>query len=349
MSESNVKLDVNELLFTGRGSSALWVMLKSLGKPNGKVLLPVNICEIVYPLVTNAGYEPVFYDVNYPNGNASLDNIKDAYKGDEEILIAVHNFGAPLEIDNILKWAKERNIVLIEDVCNAIGAQYEGRPVGTFGDAAFFSFGYAKIIEYGVGGAILVKDRNLKFKVSKAISCMEEFDEYHRNIDAEYQLKLRKIRQKKYDNLTSVYVPLYKEYSNHLLYKISHKMEQEIKRLIRGLDKNIKERGRKALRYRTEIQTDKVKHIDEVKGQVYWRYNLLVAPEIRQKLVEKLRDNDILVSMWYPPIVDLFEQNTDTTMYSNSRRFSEQIINLFVDQRVSDADISETTNIINTF
>lgn len=344
-----MKIDVDEFLFTGRGSSALWSILKSLDRPHGKVLLPVNICEIIYPVVISAGYEPVFYDVNCRNGNATLDDIKDAYKGDEKVLVAVHNFGAPLEIDEISKWATERNVVLIEDVCNAIGANYKEKPLGTFGDASFFSFGYAKIIEYGVGGAALVNDGNLKSKVREAVSSLEEYSEYHKNIDAEYQLRLREIRKHRYDELPSVYFPLYKEYSNYLLYKIGHKMEHEIKQLIRGLDRNIKERARKAFRYRNEIRMDRVKHIDEVHGQVYWRYNLLVAPEIRQKLVEKLRDNDILVSMWYPPIVDLFEQNVDTTMYSNSRRFSEQIINLFVDQRVSNADISKTIKVINTF
>ena len=68
-----MKIDVTDLIFTGRGSSALWAVLKSLDTTNAKVLLPVNICEIIYPIVIKAGFEPIFYDVDGVTGNARLD------------------------------------------------------------------------------------------------------------------------------------------------------------------------------------------------------------------------------------------------------------------------------------
>jgi dTDP-4-amino-4,6-dideoxygalactose transaminase len=344
-----MRIDFADLLFTGRGSSALWAILKSLNKSNAKVLLPVNICEIIYPIVIKAGYEPIFYDVDCISGNAGLDNIQDAFTGNETVLIAVHNFGAPLEIDKISKWAKEKNIFLIEDVCNAIGATYKEKPLGTFGDAAVFSFGYAKIVEYGVGGATLIKDADLKLTVKDNIFSLEEYSDYHKNKDAEYQRGLREIRQQEHAQLPSVYLPLYKEYSDYLLYKINLKTEDEIKQLLKNLDRNIEERAQKALCYRNEIKSDKVKHINEVSGQIYWRYNLLVAPEIRNALIMELRKNNILVSTWFPPIIELFEKNIDMSMYSGSRTFSKKIINLFVDHRVSPPDVSKTIDIINNF
>lgn len=344
-----MKIDVANLLFTGRGSSALWAILKSINKPEAKVLLPVNICEIVYPIVINAGYEPIFYDVNSISGNASLEDIRNAYTGNEALLIAVHNFGIPLEIDEISKWAKEKNIFVIEDVCNAMGATYKGAPLGTFGDAAFFSFGYAKIIEYGLGGAASIKDSNLKSKVKYIISSMKDYSELHKNKNTEYQNKLREIRQQTDAQSPSVYLPLYTEYANYLLYKIDFKTENEIKQFIEKLDTNLKEREQKALRYRNEIKSDKVKHINEVFGQIYWRYNLLVDSEIRKSLILKLRENNIFVSTWFPPINELFEENIDTHSYSGSKTFSKEVINLFVDHRVSQEEISKTIKIINQF
>ena len=344
-----MKIDTADLLFTGRGSSALWTVLKSLNKANAKVLLPVNICEIIYPIIAKAGYKPIFYDVDCISGNASLDNIQASFTGEEAVLIAVHNFGMPLEIDKICNWAKGKNIFLIEDVCNAIGATYKEKPLGTFGDAAFFSFGYAKIIEYGVGGATFIKDEDLRLKVKNNISSLGEYSEAHKNKDIEYQRRLREIRQNADTQTPSVYLPLYKEYSDYLLYRINSKTETEIRQLLNNPDNNIEERAQKALRYRNEIKSDKVKHIDEVPGQVYWRYNLLVDPEIRDDLIMELRKNSILVSTWFPPIIELFEKNIDMNKYSGSRTFSRQVINLFVDQRVSQTDVSKAIEVINKF
>jgi len=342
-----MRIDFEELLFSGRGSSALWAILKSLNKSNGKVLLPVNICEIVYPVILRARMTPVFYDVNPNDGNARLKNIQEAYSGEASVLLAVHNYGAPLDIDEIAKWAKENNIFLIEDVCNAIGATYKEKSLGTFGDAAFFSFGYAKIVEYGVGGAALINNEDLKLKVKDHISSLEEYSENHKKKDAEYQGRLREIRQQAHAQLSSVYLPLYNEYSEYLLYKIDRKTEDEIKKLINKIDRNIEERAQKAIRYRNAIKTGKVKHIDEVPGQIYWRYNLLVAPDVRDDLIMELRNNNILVSTWFPPIAELFEEGINMDLYPGSRVFSRQVINLFVDQRASYADISKTVEIIN--
>lgn len=342
-------LSLNKLIFTGRGSCALWSILKSLNQANAKVLLPVNICEIIYPVIVKAGYEPIFYDVDEKNGNARLDDIQAAFTGNETVLIAVHNYGTPLEIDGIAEWAKEKQIFLIEDVCNAIGATYKERSLGIFGDAAFFSFGYAKIIEYGFGGAAFIKDADLKSAVEQHIASLDEYSDTHKSKDMEYQRRLREIRQTAGTQTPSVYMPLYKEYSEYLLYRIDSKTKSEIRGLLRDLDDNIEARAEKALRYRNEIKTDKVKQIDEVPGQVYWRYNLLAVPEIRDDLIMELRKNNILASTWFPPIIELFEKNIDMNKYSGSRLFGRQIINLFVDQRVSQNDVSRAIKVINNF
>jgi len=348
-SENKIQTAFDDLIFVGRGSSALWAILRGLNRLNAMILLPVNICEIIYPIIKKAGYEPVFYDVNCISGNAGLNNIKDAFTGKETVLIAVHNFGTPVEIDKIAQWSKENNIYLIEDVCNAIGATYREKPVGTFGDAAFFSFGYAKIVEYGVGGAVFVKDQELKEKVNNIISSLEVYSEYHKKRDEEYQLLLRTIRQREYGRGPSVYWPIYKQYADYLLYKLDLKTEREIRQLLVSLDSIIAERSKKALRYRNGITTNKVKHIDEVCGQIYWRYNLLAASEIRNKLICELRRNNILVSSWYPPINELFDNNIVENIYPGGREFGRNIINLFVDHRIGQTDISKTIEIINNF
>lgn len=340
-------IEHRDLLFTGRGVAALFAILKTLDVENKTILLPVNICEIIYPVVIKAGFTPVFYDVNELSGNGGMDEIKKKYTGSESVLLAVHNFGLPLEIDKIALWASDNGVFLIEDVCNAIGGQYKSKALGTWGDAAIFSFGYAKIVEYGVGGACFLKDNNLKMDVKRVIQAFEPFSDIYKSADTKFQLTLKELRKDNNLQVPSVYTPLYMSYSDYLVYKIDDNMVSEIKELFDTIESNISDRAEKALRYRNEIKSKKVQHIAEVDGQVYWRYNLSVEPGCRQGLIEKLRNNSILVSNWYPPIVGLFEENYDKSQYAGSYSFSSRVINLFVDRRVSSSDISKTVEIIN--
>ncbi|MBL7996094.1 DegT/DnrJ/EryC1/StrS aminotransferase family protein [bacterium] len=334
-------------VFTGRGSTALWSILKSLNRPNAKVLLPVNICEIVYPIVKKAGMIPKFYDVNEFDGNAKLENIQDAFTGDESVLLAVHNFGLPIDIDKISAWVVENNLFMIEDVCNSLGGKFNDKPLGLWGDAAIFSFGYAKVIEHGFGGAAFVKDKNLRKEVEHLTNSLETYSDVHRLKDSEFQKQLRDIRLNEEHQAPSTYLPLYKNYSDFLLYKIDAQAKKEILACMQTLEQNVELRAKKASMYRTKIRSNKVQHIDHKEGQIYWRYNLLVDSPERQDLIDKLRGNNLLVSTWYPPIAELFEKNVDKKKYSGSYRFRDKVVNLFVDHRVTESDISKTIDIIN--
>ena len=263
-----MRSNYSDFIFTGRGSTALWAILESLNQIGAKILLPVNICEIIYPVIIKSGMVPVFYDVDETCGNATLASIDAAYSGSETVLLAVHNFGAPLEIDRICEWAKSRKIFLIEDVCNALGAHFHNKALGSWGDAAIFSFGYAKIIEYGVGGAALVKDDVLKNLVSDAIESLDLPTVLHKNKDIELQTKLRVLRNDGRVYGPSVYVPLYNKYSEYFFYKISSNQVAGIQHELTGLSSNLKDRASKAFRYRNEIFSKKTKHIAEINGQI---------------------------------------------------------------------------------
>lgn len=344
-----MKIDFDEFIYTGRGSTALFSILKSLDINKKRILLPVNICEIIYPIVVKAGFTPVFYDVNENTGIGNLSNIQDAFSGKESVLLAVHNFGIPLDIEDISDWAKENNIFLIEDVCNSLGASFKNKLLGTWGDAAIFSFGYVKIIEHGVGGAVSVKDIILKNKVQSIINSFENYSSIHKEKNTYFQKKITEVRQQNKKNKIQTYSSLYEEYSNYLLYNIDKSDVKGIINQFNYLAENLAQRNRKAALYRKGIDSNKVNHIEEVNGQIYWRYNLLVDPTIREDLILELRKNKILVSTWYPPIVDFFINDFNVNNFSGSYLFSKKVVNLFVDHRVSESDIAKTINIINLF
>jgi dTDP-4-amino-4,6-dideoxygalactose transaminase len=342
-----MSIDPVDLIFSGRGSSALWAILKCLHKPQKKILIPVNICEIVIPVIRHANFIPVFYDVNELTGNATLQNIKDAYCGDEAVLLAVHNFGQPLEIDKITDWAKQHKIFLIEDVCNALGAHYNGISLGLWGDASIFSFGYVKIIENGVGGAAFVRDKSLRLNVEKLISTLDVYNDIHKTQNEYYQSMVRELRTNNQNPDTSNYNDLYNSYINYLLYKIDNNDILEIIKAFSYLSKNIESRNSKASLYRKGIKSVEIKHVPEIDGQIYWRYNLLVKEQQRESIINQLRMNNLLVSTWYPPVIGMFYNNINVNNFPGAYSFGKQVVNLFVDHRVSENDINTTIDILN--
>ena len=340
---------LNKLIFSGRGSAALYAILTSLETKERKILLPVNICEIVIPVINMAGFTPVFYDVNPSTGNSDFENIKAKYTGEEAVLLAVHNFGAALEIDLISDWAKEQGIFLIEDACNALGATFKNIPVGNWGDAAIYSFGYSKIVELGFGGGLTVRESGLRQKVKKLISSFDLYSDLHKEADHEFQSKLRILRKDSGNQKPEIYRPLYEDYAKFLIYRLDEQSVNLIKDALVDLDTILLSRHQKAMMYRNGISSSKISHIQEVPGQIFWRYNILVEPESRDELLKLLIDNTIWASKWYPPVNQLFFEKNESGSYPGAELFSKRVINLFVDERFSMTEVKRTISLINQF
>jgi len=184
-----------DIVYSGRGSSALYALLKALNYSECDVLLPVNICESIYPIIKNAGYNSKFYDVDALTGNTTLDHIKSKFTGSQKVLLLVHNFGAPVEdVFEIKIWCKEKEIFLIEDVCNSLGGKYKDEYLGTIGDASILSFGYAKIIDNNLGGGCLVRDKQLRDRVFEIINEFEVYTELHFEKNIEFQSLIQQKR-----------------------------------------------------------------------------------------------------------------------------------------------------------
>jgi dTDP-4-amino-4,6-dideoxygalactose transaminase len=344
-----IMIDLAEMLYTGRGSSALYAILNSISVTKRKLLLPINICEIVIPVIQFSGFSPVFYDVNPDTGNSSLDNIKASYTGEEAILLAVHNFGVPLEIDLISEWAKEKEIFLIEDVCNALGSTWKNHPLGNWGDAAIYSFGYSKILDLGFGGGLTVREFGLRQKVKELISSFDLFSDLYKDADHEFQSKLRILRKDPRNQLPEIYRPLYEDYTKFLIYRLDEQSVNLIKDALADLDNIILSRYQKAMMYKNGIRSSKISHIKEVPGQIFWRYNILIEPESRDKLLKLLIDNTCWASKWYPPVNKLFFEESESGSFSGAELFSKRVINLFVDECFSIAEVKRTISLINQF
>jgi dTDP-4-amino-4,6-dideoxygalactose transaminase len=148
------------------GSVALELALRALNlKKNDEVIVSPRSFVISASCVLNQGLKPIFADVN-DNGNLSIENIIKTYRKAVKVIILVHLNGLPCDLDPIVKFAKKKNIFLIEDCSQAHGAIYKGRPVGSFGDVSIWSFCQDKIISTGgEGGMISTNNKKLWLKL----------------------------------------------------------------------------------------------------------------------------------------------------------------------------------------
>ena len=108
------------------------------------------------------GCVPVFLDIDIPTYNIKADEIESAITPKTKAIMLAHTLGNPFNLDIVMSIAKKYNLWVIEDDCDSLGATYNEKKTGTFGDLATLSFYPAHHITMGEGGAVLVNNAQLK-------------------------------------------------------------------------------------------------------------------------------------------------------------------------------------------
>jgi CDP-6-deoxy-D-xylo-4-hexulose-3-dehydrase len=108
------------------------------------------------------GCIPVFVDVDIPSYNIKVEDIEKAISPKTKAIMLAHALGNPFDLKAVMDIAKKYNLWVIEDDCDSLGATYNGKKTGTFGDLATLSFYPAHHITMGEGGAVLVNNSSLK-------------------------------------------------------------------------------------------------------------------------------------------------------------------------------------------
>ncbi len=145
------------------GTSALTLILRALEiGPGDEVVLPPNTFIATAEAISAVGARPVFADVDSETQLLDPEHVRAALGPRTRAVIAVHLFGRTAALDALLDITRARGIHLVEDACQAHGARYRGRPVGSFGVAAAFSFYPGKNLgAFGDGGAVTTRDASL--------------------------------------------------------------------------------------------------------------------------------------------------------------------------------------------
>jgi CDP-4-dehydro-6-deoxyglucose reductase, E1 len=149
------------------GSSANLIAVSALTSPHmGKNRLrpgdEVITCATGFPTTVNPIIQnalvPVFVDVDIPTYNIRPDAIEAAISNRTRAIVVAHTLGNPFDLDVVMAVAKKHDLLVVEDGCDALGATYDGKLVGTFGNVGTVSFYPAHHITTGEGGAVYTND-----------------------------------------------------------------------------------------------------------------------------------------------------------------------------------------------
>jgi dTDP-4-amino-4,6-dideoxygalactose transaminase len=151
----------------GSGTEALWLALLALGVKSGdEVITMPNSFIATAEAISLCGAEPVFVDVVEKSYTMDPELLEAAITPRTKAIIPVHLFGQMADMDPIMSIARSNGLAVLEDACQAHGAEYKGRRAGSIGDAGCFSFYPGKNLgAYGEAGAVVTGNQQLADKI----------------------------------------------------------------------------------------------------------------------------------------------------------------------------------------
>jgi len=213
---------VKHCVGVGNGTEALHLTLRALGVgPGDEVITAANTFIATALAIAHTGAAPVLVDVSSDGYAMDPEALEDAVTPRTAAIIPVHLYGHPTNITEVLAVAEAHGIPVIEDASQAHGAHYRGRPVGSFGRAACFSFYPGKNLgALGDGGAVVTSDPELADRLrllrhfGQAAKNSHEILGYNSRLDtlqaAVLRVKLRKLDE--WNGQRRESAALYREY-----------------------------------------------------------------------------------------------------------------------------------------
>ncbi len=231
------------------GSDALFLSLKALGIGQGDEVITVSHTFIsTADAIMRNGAKPIFVDVDPDTYCIDTTKVEETITKKTTAILPVHLYGHPAEMDPLMELAQKYNLFVVEDACQAHGAEYKGKKVGSIGDLGCFSFYPTKNLgAYGDGGMIVTNNEEIAEKL-RMLRNYGQSKKYHHDFmgvnsrldeiqAAILQVKLkhldewnekRRMIAKRYNELlenSEIAIPLEKDYAKHVyhLYVIKHK------------------------------------------------------------------------------------------------------------------------------
>jgi perosamine synthetase len=320
------------LLFTDNGRTSLYLLLKSLNLPkSSEVMIQGYSCVVLPNGVWQAGLNPVLVDVDPQSFNFDIADLKNKITAKTKVIIVQYTFGIIPQMKELIELCNQKKIILIEDCAHSLGGEIsiDGKifPVGSVGQASFFSFGRDKVISTTIGGCLAVNPQPLvntaKIEITKWLQEIRlnydilppmTFNRYIQAINyifltvllirPLYHLQIGKLvmlLSRKLSLIGQIYTPLEKTGTSSLETnsKYAQGLYPILKNQLQQIDKLNSHRRDLALFYAAELG------LDFNRRSVYMRYpvNLccfdLSPKKSYYKIKNNLRSYGILVGLWY--------------------------------------------------
>lgn len=307
----------------GNGLDALMLALKSLGIGDGdEVIVPSNTYIATALAVTHVGATPVFVEPDIRTSNINPELIEATITNKTKAIMPVHLYGQACNMDPIMSIAKRHGLKVVEDCAQAHGATYKGKKVGSFGDAAAFSFYPGKNLgALGDAGAVVTSDKNLADKIRALGNYGSDYKYHH----------IYKGNNSRLDELQAAFLSA----------KLPH------------LERMNVERRRIAQIYTEGIRNDKVvtPYVPEYAVPVWHIYGIRCKD--RDALEKYLNDKDIGTNKHYPIPMHMQECYRDLNIPQGALPIAEEIsateLSIPLYYGMTDEEIGYIIDAINAF
>lgn len=315
-------------------TAGLYLALLVYGiKEGDEVILPTWTFAATGHVVLWSGATPVLCDVEDSSLNIDTHKMEALINKRTKALIPVHYAGYPCEMDKIMQLAKKHNLRVIEDAAHAIGTEYRGKKIGSFGELAVFSFYATKNLACGEGGMVVLKDKAIIEKIRKLSYFginKHAFDRYTQKGSWYYQIEELGYKY----NMDSIHAALGLAQLQRLEQMNSRR--REIAKLYReGLDKRIR------------LTQDSSQHLHN-----YHLFPIRIDPKIikRDILIQKLKEHNIGSSVHFIPLhKHPFYRKIIKGEFPTADAAYEEIISLPIFPAMSDEDtyyVIDTVNVL---
>lgn len=307
----------------GNGLDALMLILKALGIGEGdEVIVPSNTYIATALAVTYVSATPVFVEPDIRTYNIDSFKIEEKITEKTKAIMPVHLYGQACDMDSIIEIAQKYNLFVVEDCAQAHGATYKGKKIGSFGDAAGFSFYPGKNLgALGDAGAVVLNDKELADKV-RALGNYGSYYKYHHIYQG---------NNSRLDELQAAFLSA----------KLPH------------LDRMNTERRRIASRYLNEIRNSKIVLPYVMDGVEPVWHIFAVRCQERDAFAEYLKEAEIGTNKHYPIPIHLQRAYKDLNIIKGALPIAEEIsatqLSLPMYYGMSDNEITYVIEKINNF
>lgn len=322
------------------GRNALELGLKALKlKSTDEILCQAFSCVAVSNAINWAGAKPVFVDTIKNGFNLDSSDLIKKITPHSKALIVQHTFGQPDDLKTIIKICRQYKLILIEDCAHTLGVNIDQKPIGSFGDLTFLSFGRDKAISSVFGGALLTNDQSLVKKIDNLYS------------EIGYPSNYWTFKQLLHPIIMTLAKPIYFSLGKYFifLYQKSGLLSWPVSKSEKNNQPGLKiKKLPNALASLALTQLDKLNSINQTRlktTSVYQKTfkvrNLKLIPLLRypllvnkpEKLIKKAKEKQILLGNWYRPVIAPKGVNLSSIGYQkgscpNAETVSRKVVNL---------------------